>query len=351
MMLKRKAIQRLGMVSDQKYYLDSHFKVQRTKEINRIDVYSDNCEVEYIQPFNNQVIKNFYPKRYVYKLVNVSVDPISNTVYDSNGDYIAESSSWRPLRKLYSWPQPNIKSPRKALKGTYLFLSNDGYFHWLLQDLPVFIAALERFSELPVIVYADVYSFVKDLISELNNEIIIIDRLTKVENLIMVGKTAGHGNPRLGATLHPQDIKTVRNFYKNKNLKPGEFGSKIYLSRVGYIRSPKNEKYLEEALEKKGYYIFNANNGLSLSEQASLFSSMTHIVGVHGAALANMVWAQKNTTIIELYPSSYIPSCYSILAHSLGFNYIPVCHGEYATDEISESQLKNILQIIEKIEI
>jgi hypothetical protein len=346
MALKRKLIQKAGLVSDQKYFLDSHFKEQRTKDVERVALYSDVCSVEYKQPINGNKVLNYYPPRYIYRLSEPIVDPISGLVYDSEGEFIAESSSWRPLRLLYSWPKPKVKTNIKKLKGEYLFLPNEGYFHWLLQDLPAFIGALEEYPDTPVLVFPETYSFVKAFLKSLPNEIIPITKLTKVESLIMVGKTAGQGNPLLGATLHPQDVQTVKNYFKKYISSSEEDKKKIYLSRVGYRRSPANEIELENKLKERGFEIFNANSGLDLFQQVNLFAQAETIVAVHGAALANLVWCKEKIKVIELFPSAYIPACYSILSSCLNIDYKAISHGKLSTDPISTDTMKVIMENI-----
>ena len=54
----------------------------------------------------------------------------------------------------------------------------------------------------------------------------------------------------------------------------------------------------------------------SMAEQIRIFAHAAMIIGVHGAGLANMVWAQRGTFIFELGP--YGVHCYEILANRMG---------------------------------
>ena len=53
-----------------------------------------------------------------------------------------------------------------------------------------------------------------------------------------------------------------------------------------------------------------------MAEQIRIFAHAAMIIGVHGAGLANMVWAQRGTFIFELGP--YGVHCYEILANRMG---------------------------------
>src|SRR5713101_940989 len=98
---KRRIIYQLGFVSDQKFYLDSGM-VRPRADVERIMRYCDAVDIEFLLPVDGSKARNSYRPRFVYGLSDPTVDPISNLVYDSNGQFIAESSSWLPLRQFYS---------------------------------------------------------------------------------------------------------------------------------------------------------------------------------------------------------------------------------------------------------
>src|ERR1035438_9335687 len=98
---KRRLLIRLGMVSDQKFYLDSGIVRPRT-DVERIMLYCDAVDLEFLLPVDGSKARNCYRPRFVYGLTDATIDPISNLVYDSNGHFIAASSSWLPLHQFYS---------------------------------------------------------------------------------------------------------------------------------------------------------------------------------------------------------------------------------------------------------
>lgn len=61
--------------------------------------------------------------------------------------------------------------------------------------------------------------------------------------------------------------------------------------------------------------------GVSLSEQAALVRRSHLLVGVHGAALANVVFASVGTTLLELFPYSYYPVLFEEFANWYGLRY------------------------------
>src|SRR5215467_4381180 len=84
---KRQLIYQAGMVSDQKFYLDSGMVRART-DVERITLYCDAVDIEFQLPVDGSRARNCYRPRFVYGLADATVDPISNLVYDSNGQFV-----------------------------------------------------------------------------------------------------------------------------------------------------------------------------------------------------------------------------------------------------------------------
>jgi capsular polysaccharide biosynthesis protein len=95
---------------------------------------------------------------------------------------------------------------------------------------------------------------------------------------------------------------------------PSLLGERIYLSRQDATgRRLKNESDLWERLEPLGFQRIFAGQ-LTFAQQATIFSQAKIIIGIHGAALTNLVFASERTKIIELFPEDYTNSCYRVIA-------------------------------------
>lgn len=340
MRAKRDLLKSLGIKNDHKFFLDSGMAAQRTDGVYRVGIYSEIVECNYKLPATGEVVKNIHPRRYIYQLDTPTIDPLSGFIYDHKGDLIAESSSWIPSLLFQSWAKPRMKRNKKCIDGQYIFLPNIGYYHWLIEELPVFIAALTRYPYAKILTPKNTSSFAQNFLSSLNQEVIYIDKKTTVKELIMIGKTAGQGNPYLGLTPHPEDIKTLRKYFV-KNIKYTENKKvNLYLSREGFRRSPQNEKEIRSLLENNNFISFNAASGLSFLEQISLFSQANHIIGVHGAALANLVWSSQKCSVLELFSSRYMPSCFSNIASIRELNYDFLIYGEKNESTINPTIIK-----------
>ena len=194
---KRRIVYQLGFVSDQKFYLDSGIVRPRT-DIERIMLYCDAVDIEFLLPLDGSKARNSYRPRFVYGLSDATIDPLSNLVYDSNGQFVAESSSWLALRQFYSWPQPKIRVPRSKLTGEFILLPTNGYYHWLIEDLPVFLKSLAIAPRAKVLLPRDAGSYVREVTRLIDNEIVLFGSPVRVERLVMTGKTAGMGSPLAG---------------------------------------------------------------------------------------------------------------------------------------------------------
>jgi hypothetical protein len=92
--------------------------------------------------------------------------------------------------------------------------------------------------------------------------------------------------------------------------KPGE--RRIYIPRRGNRRI-ENEAEVEEQLRRLGFETFEPEGKIDLHQT---FSDVTHVVGTHGAAMANLVFCQPGTRVLELLPSDMLVRYYYSLCSS-----------------------------------
>lgn len=82
---------------------------------------------------------------------------------------------------------------------------------------------------------------------------------------------------------------------------------KLFLNRVG-TRTVENGDEVERLLRDEG---FEELNPLNAEEVQRALSEASHVVGVHGAALANLIFCREGTRVLELMPSSFARSMLS----------------------------------------
>ena len=96
---------------------------------------------------------------------------------------------------------------------------------------------------------------------------------------------------------------------------------KIYIGR----NSPDkriilNQKNLVEKLASEGFKSINFVN-FTLQEQVLLMKNARMIVGVHGAALANLSFCDKGAKVLELFPENYQDSSYRLQSNLKELEY------------------------------
>jgi capsular polysaccharide biosynthesis protein len=63
---------------------------------------------------------------------------------------------------------------------------------------------------------------------------------------------------------------------------------------------------------------------MTWSDQIVAFCSAREIVAPHGAGLANLVFCERGTRVVELFNSEYVNPCFWRLAAVRGLDYRPV---------------------------
>lgn len=68
-------------------------------------------------------------------------------------------------------------------------------------------------------------------------------------------------------------------------------------------------------------------DGMSLSEQIEIFASSTHVIGIHGAGMANLAFCNPGTHVLEIFPESLATLAFWFVSKAGGLNYV-CCVGE-----------------------
>lgn len=100
---------------------------------------------------------------------------------------------------------------------------------------------------------------------------------------------------------------------------------RIYISRkTAAHRKLTNEPELEQCLEAYGFQSCSFDR-LSFAEQVRTMRTAECIVTVHGAALANLIFARPGTRVIEICPiDRYNTDCFPRLSNKLGHSHLSV---------------------------
>lgn len=124
-------------------------------------------------------------------------------------------------------------------------------------------------------------------------------------------------NAGSGECYHPAGTGFLR------QLRPaGVTGSRrLYIDRRGSGARPlRNEAAVVSALERLGFQPVRLER-VGFDGQMQLMAEAAIVVAPHGAGLANLVFAEATTRVIELMPDRLSSWCYRVLCASLGLPY------------------------------
>ena len=126
----------------------------------------------------------------------------------------------------------------------------------------------------------------------------------------------------------------------------------IYIQRLsGKLKKPHNEELLIATLKKK----FNVKvvdfAALTFSEQIQVSAGCTAMVGVHGAGMANMVFMENSTSVLDIVPPSYsMPNTreFKVATELIGLQHRSVnCVDQpYATKKGFEVDVDEVMHLI-----
>jgi hypothetical protein len=124
----------------------------------------------------------------------------------------------------------------------------------------------------------------------------------------------------LGEFVHPRLLTTLRRAAERL---PGHStrGSKLFISRADTRnRAYPGEASLARAHAAQGFEVLTLGT-LPVTDQVLAFRNATHVAGLHGAGLANLVWGRNSIQVTEFYLPEFFNSCYASLSLTLGHRY------------------------------
>ncbi len=204
---------------------------------------------------------------------------------------------------------------REHLPGCYVTLCypySSNWYHWLIQSLPRLNLVKEYLGSVDG-VFVPACAYHTRMLESLEyfgippeKVCILGNRNITVDMLIVPIFFAQSNVP-----------SWLPGFFRSKALaarQRGHSSNLLYVSRV----DTKNRQCLNEldvinSLVKQGFVVLQLSK-IDFSEQASLFSSASVVVGSHGAGLANLVFCKEGASVVEIFPSK---ETHSDLFHSL----------------------------------
>lgn len=221
--------------------------------------------------------------------------------------------------------------------------NNYFYFHAVLLSKLHLLREHYDLTELPVLVTERTFSksYFQELItlpgfSEINWQ--VMSGVTQVQNLII---------------CVPSYYEKSR-FQKTRKLILSSGNVITRTKRIFVDRSNRriaNHDAVQVILDKYDFSVINPGK-FSMVEQAELFSQASHVIGIHGAGLTNLIFCNpENAKVLEIAPSVLLHTHYYWLCLTMGIHYDIVVGeatgGVYDDFDVDVSLLeKRILQLL-----
>ncbi|ASK61077.1 hypothetical protein CFK37_02120 [Virgibacillus phasianinus] len=253
-----------------------------------------------------------FDKSYVSKVENGSIwmcDKGEGMVYALTPDYkclrdMVFYQYWNYFEKIAVNNIPSA-SPYYGNLGVLAWAGHSNYWHWLHDTLGRYrLLQLSGFKIDKYVLPLMTLPFQRETVKMLGipeNKILQIPpgKHLKAENLILPSVPFNAG------TCVKWTIEFLRDsFLKSKSHPSSSDFERIYISREDASwRKVANEPKLMTLLTKKGFKKIILSS-LTVQEQLDIFSSAKVIISPNGAGLANIMFCQPGTKIIQLFTST-----------------------------------------------
>ena len=269
-------------------------------------------------------LSHLYEARYVYELSDTIVNTITGAALLCNTPeppfFIRESISW-PFESILSHGL-DIPEPKKAvvqhMGPSAIFPSARNYYHWLIEELPLLLRALEREPKLTVLVH-------EGGITE-RHRIVERELGIKIHSTTTTVRLADHflpGRANDSWFIHPRDAELLVEFGSRLVRTTSESPERLYISRRNAARSLPGEVELEQQLTDLGFRVVHPES-VSWIDQINLFRKAKVVVAPHGAGLSNLVFSEPGVQVIELTNGRHYNRCFEWLCHVARHSYLPI---------------------------
>ena len=264
-----------------------------------------------------------------YSYLNVLVTPRRSIVLDTDNTYLEHAAT--PAGERFYW-RSLYRRPVEDIAGTsFVFRSPaNNFYHTLIDNLPRLYALHQtRYRGVPItlLVPSGLTPYEDHFLSRLLPDNVTIrrlerDRLYRLEAVIF----SSYLSRQMSGYLPSAYLR----FFLEATLpsRPRRKTHRIYItrgsSRVG--RRVANEAEVQRLLERFGFRS-HALEELPLAAQIELFFDAEAVVGVHGAGLTNLLFADR-AAVVELHPCRTVFPHYYFLCRAMGHRYRFLCSDE-----------------------
>lgn len=217
----------------------------------------------------------------------------------------ADLSNWWPTTVGYQDLLLRLRLPRLervsgsvAVVGAYL---SNNYYHWLVDIVPRLRLLGDRLRTVDHVVVPASQPFQRDCLAAAGVPMDRVIEPHRALHLIADELIVPSLVPRASAVTVDY-LQGLFRGHRSESLP----ARRLYATRSNmWRRRVANEDELVAALSPLGFESV-VMDGLPVAEQARLFSEAEAVVGPNGSALANIVFIQPGSVLVELWDSNYV---------------------------------------------
>jgi len=240
--------------------------------------------------------------------------------------------------QAFGWGR--IGSEPRRVRGTILSLltgwpGNENYYHWLTAVLPR-IYLVEKAGLLTnvdfYLIPDDVFRFQVETLDLLG-----IPREARISSRetphVMADAVIATTHPRPDVEDVPAWIvEWIRDAFLKKSSDQG-YSRFVYIGRADACRRRllNEDECFSKVLQPLGFEAYQLSE-MPLASQIRLFAGADTIVSIHGAALTNLSFCKKGTSVVELFAEPWRLRMFENISHLRGLNYHPIVCRDHQTD-------------------
>ncbi len=296
-------------------------------------------------------LSHLYEPRYVYRLSDTVVSTVSGaTLMCGTSEppfFVRESIPW-PFESVlvHGLEIPEVEKVESHFTDPMtIFPTTRNYYHWLIEDLPMVLRANQA---VPISRLLSFGPGITDRHRIVANRLAV--KLTPSPLVVHLQDQVLAGRASDSFFVHPQDFSMLAEFGKSVVsglMEPGQdYPERLYVSRGKSRRPLANEDELEALLASAGFAIVHLEE-LPWIDQITLFQNARVIVGPHGAGLANLVFANPGSKVVELTVGYMFNRCFEWISTVAGHRYFPVEADSLPATSSAKSLFHHVQELID----
>jgi hypothetical protein len=271
-----------------------------------------------------------FPRVDAFLMRDVVIGPTSGAVWTPEGLVFGESVGSLNKALTFGKVLPDLCCTPVSLKQThdaghqvYIPAPPVSYFHWVCEVLPNLIRLVSQHPQSRLVTAPERPRYVDESLRVIFGHDFCSENIIESRRPLQVPQAAFASMPTSSGFVRPDDAVTVRNTVLSKlnNSEDSTSRRKIFISRSGSkARVIADQNRLEQKFRDDGFELLHLEKML-WKDQVCAFANASTIAGLHGAGLANIIFAPSTCSVHEIFPLSYRNDCYARLGETFGMHY------------------------------